>query len=65
MVLLYTDGLVEERSVPLEVGMSRLAATVAAHSDEELSAILSHLIDVAPESQHADDQCALVARLAG
>lgn len=65
IVLLYTDGLVEERSVPVEEGMERLCRTVAAHSDEGLSTILGRLIDVAPESQHADDQCALVARLAG
>jgi PAS domain S-box-containing protein len=65
IVLLYTDGLVEERSVPLGVGMERLCRTVAARRDDGLSTILGQLIDVAPESQHADDQCALVARLAG
>jgi PAS domain S-box-containing protein len=63
LVLFYTDGLVEERSVPLALGMERLSNTVAAHTHERLSTILDRLIAVAPESQHPDDQCALVARL--
>ena len=65
LVVLYTDGLVEDRSEPLQMGMKRLCQTVAAHSDEELSTILAQLMEVAPESHGADDQCALVARLAG
>lgn len=64
MVLLYTDGLVEQRSRPLDDGMERLCRAVAAHRAEALPAILGHAVDAAPESQHADDICALAARLA-
>lgn len=64
MVLLYTDGLVEQRSRPLDDGMERLCHAVAAHRAEALPAILGHVVDAAPESQHADDICALAARLA-
>ena len=64
MVLLYTDGFVEERSRPLDDGMERLRGTVAAHSADALPTILGEVVSVAPESHHADDICALVARLA-
>jgi len=63
LVLLYTDGLVEERSRPLDDGMQRLCGAVAAHSSEALSTILGHVVSAAPEGQHADDVCALAARL--
>ena len=63
MVLLYTDGLVEERARPLDDGMQRLCGAVAAHRGESLRAILGHVVSVAPEGQHADDICALAARL--
>jgi PAS domain S-box-containing protein len=64
MVLLYTDGLVEERARPLDDGMARLRDAVAAHSAEALPAILGQVLSAAPKSQHADDLCALAARLA-
>jgi serine phosphatase RsbU (regulator of sigma subunit) len=64
LVLLYTDGLVEQRSRPLDDGMERLRAAVVAHRAEELAAILAEVVSAAPESQHADDMCALAARLA-
>jgi serine/threonine-protein kinase RsbW len=62
LVLLYTDGLVEERSRPLDDGMERLRSAVAARRAEPLPAILREVVSAAPESQHADDMCALAAR---
>ena len=63
IVLLYTDGLVEERARPLDDGMERLCRAVAAHSAEALPVILGHVVSAAPEGQYADDVCALAARL--
>jgi sigma-B regulation protein RsbU (phosphoserine phosphatase) len=65
MIVLYTDGLVEERAVVLEVGMGRLCRTVATHREEDLSTILGRLMEVAPAREHADDMCALAVRLPG
>jgi phosphoserine phosphatase RsbU/P len=62
MVLLYTDGLVEERSRPVDYGMERLRSAVAAHRGETTSAILDEVVSAAPTTGHADDVCALVAR---
>jgi phosphoserine phosphatase RsbU/P len=63
MVLLYTDGLVEARSKPLDHGMERLRGAATAHRDEPASAILDELVRIAPVSAHADDVCALLARI--
>ena len=63
MVLLYTDGLVEEPSRPVDHGMERLRSAVATHRHETTSAILDEVVSVAPTTAHADDVCALVARI--
>jgi phosphoserine phosphatase RsbU/P len=64
MVLLYTDGLVEQRSQPLNDGMERLRSTVAAHHSEPVSTILGRVVREVPRAEHGDDICALAARLA-
>ena len=63
MVLHYSDGLVEQPSQPLDVGMERLRAAVAAHRSESVSTILDRLIRELPDPNHADDTYALVAGL--
>jgi PAS domain S-box-containing protein len=63
-VLLYTDGLVEQRSEPLDDGMERLRSTVAAQRSEAVSTMLGRLIREVPDTRHDDDICVLVARLA-
>jgi serine/threonine-protein kinase RsbW len=62
MVLLYTDGLVEERAMPVDHGMERMRSAVATHRNDTTAAILDEVLSVAPTSAHADDVCALVAR---
>ena len=62
MVLLYTDGLVEERSRPVDHGMERLRRILGTHRDETTAAILDEVVSAAPTTAHADDLCALVAR---
>jgi sigma-B regulation protein RsbU (phosphoserine phosphatase) len=64
MVLLYSDGLVEQRSRPLDDGMERLRTTVGAHGSDPVSALLGRLIRELPDPDHRDDVCLLAARLA-
>ena len=64
LVLLYTDGLVERRSEPLDEGMERLRGVVAGSSAEPLPGLLDRLIREVPDLEHADDICALAFRLA-
>ena len=63
MILLYSDGLVEQRSRPLKVGMELLRNEVAAHAAGAVPAILDGLIRVASDLEHPDDVCMLGARL--
>jgi phosphoserine phosphatase RsbU/P len=62
-VLLYTDGLVEERTQPLDHGMEHLRSTVAAHRSNPASTILNRVIREVPDTEHGDDICAIAARL--
>ncbi len=59
-VLLYTDGLVEDRAHTLEDGLTRLVSTVGALADRELAAlcdaVLAEMLPARP-----DDDVALVA----
>ena len=64
MVLLYTDGLVEQRSRPLDQGMEHLSGLVSAHHSAPLSTMLDRLLRELPDPEHGDDVCALAARLA-
>ena len=63
MVLLYTDGLVEQRSQPLDDGMEQLRTTVDAQRSNPVTAILNRVIREVPDAEHSDDQCAIAARL--
>lgn len=63
MVLLYTDGLVEQRSRPLDQGMKHLGELVSEHRSEAVSTILDRLLRELPDREHGDDVCALAARL--
>ncbi len=64
MVLLYSDGLVEQRARPLDDGMERLRTTVGAHGSDPVSTLLGRLIRELPDPEHRDDICMLGARLA-
>jgi PAS domain S-box-containing protein len=64
-VVLYTDGLVERRGEPLDVGLDRLAAVVEEHRDLSVDslrdAILNALLDT--DASHHDDTAIVIARL--
>jgi serine phosphatase RsbU (regulator of sigma subunit) len=58
VLALYTDGLVERRDQPVDVGMARLAATVRAGEPERVCArIMATMIG----SRAAQDDVALLA----
>jgi phosphoserine phosphatase RsbU/P len=59
-LLIYTDGLVERRRVPLDTSLERLAAAVDAHRDDGLEELLDALVaELLPGRAHSDDVCVL------
>jgi PAS domain S-box-containing protein len=64
-VVLYTDGLVERRGEPVDVGLGRLSAVVAAQGnppvDSLCDAILNELLD--DDAGQNDDVAVVIARL--
>jgi phosphoserine phosphatase RsbU/P len=61
LVLLYTDGLVEQRSRPMDDGLEHLRGVVADHSGAG-SSLLRRLVRELPGRERGDDVCALAAR---
>ena len=59
-LLLYTDGLVEDRATPLEEGLNRLRAA-AQDGPVELEAFCSHVMRRAVGTTPCDDDVALLA----
>jgi serine phosphatase RsbU (regulator of sigma subunit) len=59
-LLLYTDGLVEGRDLPLDEGVARLRAALAELADEPLAVLCDEVIErLRPEG--LQDDVALVA----
>lgn len=58
-IVLYTDGLVESREMPLTDGLARLRATISAGSDS-IESLSDRLVDLACD---ADDVTLMVARV--
>lgn len=59
LLLLYTDGLIETRTEPIDVNLARLVEAVA-HPESDLEAFASRLLhDVGPQT--ASDDIAMVA----
>jgi PAS domain S-box-containing protein len=63
LLVLYTDGLVEQPAQPIDEGLERLRGAVAANQHDSGSALLSRLVRELPDREHRDDICALAARL--
>ena len=59
---LYTDGLVESRTLPLDVGLSRLAALPASAGQGDLESVAEALLACAPAGADADDRTLLLLR---
>ena len=60
-LLLYTDGLIEKRSTPIDDGLAQLKRAVAATGAEDLEALCDRLL--APVSGTEDDVALLALRL--
>jgi serine/threonine-protein kinase RsbW len=63
VLLLYSDGLVEHPTRPLEDGMENLAQELAAHIDQPIAELTRSLVHRLRESSHSDDICLLALRL--
>jgi serine phosphatase RsbU (regulator of sigma subunit)/anti-sigma regulatory factor (Ser/Thr protein kinase) len=62
-ILLYTDGLVEDRSTPLDIGLDRLREAVQ-QGPEDLDALCEHVVRQEILAGHGhDDAAALAVRL--
>lgn len=66
LVLLYTDGLVERRGEPIDVGLDRLRAALERHQHLNSGALAEALVtDLQPPEGYGDDAVVLVLRTAG
>lgn len=65
LIVLFTDGLIETRTTAVQDGTRALADHLAsAHTDRDVSAIASDLVDHALGSRRpSDDLAVLVARV--
>jgi anti-sigma regulatory factor (Ser/Thr protein kinase) len=60
---LYTDGLVERRSQPLDTGIEAAAATLAAHARDHPEHVADHLMSaMTPAAGYDDDVAVLIYR---
>ena len=57
-LLLYTDGLIEKRSTPIDDGMKQLAVNVGAHVEDDLEVLCQRLLETV---SGAEDDVALLA----
>jgi serine phosphatase RsbU (regulator of sigma subunit) len=60
-LLLYSDGLVERREVPIDVGMSTLEAVPFAHTEPE--AIVEQVLEAMLDGTNPDDVTCLLLRV--
>ncbi|MTE19730.1 SpoIIE family protein phosphatase [Streptomyces sp. TRM43335] len=64
VLVLYTDGLVERRDEPIDVGLKRLAEALARYRDQHQEEIADSLLeDLGMNSGTADDAALVVIRL--
>lgn len=61
-VILYSDGLIERRDEPLDVGLERLRAACGRSSDDDLDVYLRRLVDELTSSDTDDDNVVLALR---
>ncbi|TCC47448.1 serine/threonine protein phosphatase [Kribbella capetownensis] len=60
-LLLYTDGLIEKRSLSIQDGLDRLVAEASGIGQADLEALCDHLLSALPENDEVADDIALVA----
>jgi serine phosphatase RsbU (regulator of sigma subunit) len=64
-LVLYTDGLVESRTLPLDAGMARLAQVPTHIAQGHLEALAEHLLTQRPSGPTEDDVTLLLLRHRG
>jgi phosphoserine phosphatase RsbU/P len=64
-VLLYTDGVIEDRRQSLDVGLQHLQASLGGARDQSLATLLPALARPLEQAGPPDDICLLGARLTG
>lgn len=64
LVVLYTDGLVEERDRPVGDGLRRLVATAGIGAGFGPERLADHLLSALPRDDRADDIALLILRRA-
>ncbi len=62
-LLLYTDGLVERRGIPITDGIGVLADALDAQHGESSDVLVEGLVESLLEGERGDDVCVLAARL--
>ncbi len=60
-LLLYTDGLVERRTMPIQVGLDRLLSEASSNQEAGVEALCDYLLSALPEKGKIVDDIALVA----
>lgn len=61
-VVLYSDGLIERRRVPLDTGFARLAASAAAHAGADVDRLADAILADLDDDGIADDVIVVCAR---
>jgi phosphoserine phosphatase RsbU/P len=62
-LILYTDGLIEDRARPADDGLARLLSTLSGRALAPVDALVPALAEALAHSPRADDVCLLAARL--
>ncbi len=62
-ILLYTDGLIERRTRPIDQGFAVLAREYARRRDAPIQGLTANLADTLVGREHADDVCLLCLTL--
>jgi sigma-B regulation protein RsbU (phosphoserine phosphatase) len=63
VLLLYTDGLIEHRVRPADIGMQQLAGLVRTHEEQPLPEMVDRVVRVLHDHADSDDRCLAVVRL--
>ncbi len=64
-IVFYTDGLVERRDEPLDVGIERLRAVAAAHAEAPVNRLADLLLEECAETSSRDDVALVALRPVG
>jgi hypothetical protein len=61
-LVLYTDGLIERRSRPIDLGLEALRSSAAEHAGDSVDELCDAMLDTLVEQSPPDDVCILAVR---